>query len=320
MFGFDLASLGLSFIAPTNPITTLNQKLQSSKLYNGFQIGVSAVAVFSGGMTNGMNSVTPSCFVAGTMILTATGLVAIENIKAGDKVISTDEKTFETTEKIVLETYIREVEKLVHLTINGEEIITTFDHPFYVKEHGFVNACELWIGAILLDSNGNILTVENTRLELAEKPVLVYNFQVEDYHTYHVGECGVWVHNANCKLIDNGDGTYDAELSYKDDWTPEQRAEADAKCSALTDADTAKTNPNRGSTSASSKYKNEYGSDSVLKTQDVDHTIDLQLGGADDILNMKPLDKSVNRSLGSQIGYLMKNLDEGTILKNFSMR
>jgi hypothetical protein len=31
---------------------------------------------------------------------------------------------------------------------------------------------------------------------LTEEPVTVYNFQVEDFHTYYVGECGVWVHNA----------------------------------------------------------------------------------------------------------------------------
>ena len=46
----------------------------------------------------------------------------------------------ETSPKTVLETYIREVTTLVHLTVNGEEIITTVDHPFYVKDKGFVNA------------------------------------------------------------------------------------------------------------------------------------------------------------------------------------
>ena len=141
--------------------------------------------------------VKPSCFVAGTLVMAVAGMVAIEKIKSGDKVISTDPETFETAEKTVLETYIREVNKLVHLTINGEEIITTFDHPFYVRERGFVNACELWVGAQLLDVNNNILVVGNTRLELAKNPVKVYNFQVEDYHTYYVGENGVWVHNAN---------------------------------------------------------------------------------------------------------------------------
>ncbi|GHU28609.1 hypothetical protein AGMMS50256_11300 [Betaproteobacteria bacterium] len=28
----------------------------------------------------------------------------------------------------------------------------------------------------------------------------VYNIEVEDYHTYFVGEKGVWVHNANCDI------------------------------------------------------------------------------------------------------------------------
>ena len=153
-----------------------------------------------------------------------------------------------------------------------------------------------------------------------DKPVTVYNFQVEDFHTYHVGNLGVLVHNANCKLISNGDGTYDAELSYKEDWTPEQRLEANKKVQALSDADTVKTIPERGSTSASNRYKNEFGDGSVLKMQDVDHTIDLQLGGSDHILNMNPLDRSVNRSFGSQINHLIKDLDVGTVLKNFTVR
>ena len=34
---------------------------------------------------------------------------------------------------------------------------------------------------------------------------------------------------------------------------------------------------------------------------------------------MNPLDKSVNRSLGSQIAYLIENLDDGTVLRNFKM-
>jgi hypothetical protein len=28
----------------------------------------------------------------------------------------------------------------------------------------------------------------------------VYNIEVEDYHTYFVGEEGVWVHNTNCGM------------------------------------------------------------------------------------------------------------------------
>ena len=325
MGGFDTLALGSKILFGDNWFSDFNAALHESSIYNITQTTIASVAVFTGGMNSGFNKaansagVKPSCFVAGTLVMAVAGMVAIEKIKSGDKVISTDPETFETAEKTVLETYIREVNKLVHLTINGEEIITTFDHPFYVRERGFVNACELWVGAQLLDVNNNILVVGNTRLELAKNPVKVYNFQVEDYHTYYVGENGVWVHNANCKLIKNDDGTYDAELSYKEDWTPEQRAEADAKCKALSDADTVKTKVERND-SPSVEYKKAFGKDSIPAGKDIDHTIDLQLGGNPDVkVNGKPLDKSVNRSLGKQIGYLIKDFDYGTIIRKFTM-
>ena len=78
--------------------------------------------------------------------------------------------------------------------INGEEIVTTETHPFYVNDRGFVKAGELIVGDELLDVNGNVLLVENFDVELTEKPVTVYNFQVEDFHTYHVSGFGVLVH------------------------------------------------------------------------------------------------------------------------------
>ena len=80
--------------------------------------------------------------------------------------------------------------------INGEGIITTETHPIYVKNQGFIKAGELAVGDELLDSNKNILLVENFDVELTGKPVTVYNFQVEDFHTYHVSGFGVLVHNA----------------------------------------------------------------------------------------------------------------------------
>ena len=83
-----------------------------------------------------------------------------------------------------------------HLIVNGEEIVTTVDHPFYVKNQGFIKAGELIVGDELLDVNGNVLLVENFDVELTDDSVKVYNFQVEDYHTYHVSGLGVLVHNA----------------------------------------------------------------------------------------------------------------------------
>ena len=89
---------------------------------------------------------------------------------------------------------------------------------------------------------------------------------------------------------------------YKPGWTPAQQAAADAKVAALNDAAQAGglrvTTVQRSGTSASSRYQSAGGT--VPRGADVDHVIDLQLGGLDDIANMSPLDASVNRSLGSQ--------------------
>ena len=167
--------------------------------------------------------------------------------------------------------------------------------------------------------NGNVVLVEQLyRENLGDESVKVYNFQVEDYHTYFVGLNTILVHNSNCRLIQNSDGSYDAELSYKEGWTPEQRAQADAKCKALSDAYTVKTNvAGKRNGTKTSRYRKD---NAIPSNQDVDHTIDLQLGGQDNVINMNGLDKSVNRSLGKQINILIKNLHEGTVLGKFTMK
>ena len=191
MGGFDTIAL-VDKAFGNGDIATLNAKLHESKAYNIFQTGVAATAVFTGGMTTTMK-----CFVAGTLVLTASGLVAIENIKPGDMVYAADAETLEVSLKPVLETYIRETSHLVHLTINGENIISTYDHPYYVKDKGFVSAESLWIGAELIDKNGDILYVEQIyREKLDNQFKTVYNFKVEDYHTYFVGDSSLLVHNA----------------------------------------------------------------------------------------------------------------------------
>ena len=61
---------------------------------------------------------------------------------------------FETAEKTVLETYVRKVDKLVHITINGEEIVTTDNHPFYVQGRGFIATGNLLVVDKLISVNG----------------------------------------------------------------------------------------------------------------------------------------------------------------------
>ncbi len=67
----------------------------------------------------------PKCFIAGTQVLSQdeTGQAAptnIEEIEAGDLVWSRDEHTGEESFKVVVETYIRETDELIHLTYATE--------------------------------------------------------------------------------------------------------------------------------------------------------------------------------------------------------
>ncbi len=66
-----------------------------------------------------------------------------------------------------------------------------------MNDRGFIKTGELIVGDELLDVNGKVLLVENFDVELTEEPVKVYNFEVEDFHTYYVGENCVLVHNAD---------------------------------------------------------------------------------------------------------------------------
>lgn len=110
----------------------------------------------------------------------------------------------------------------------------------------------------------------------------------------------------------------DIELKFKDGWTDAQKLAAQNKVNNLSNAYTVKTKVER-TTSASSIFKKHYGSDSIQKGFDIDHVIDLQLGGIDDISNMSPLDRSVNRSLGVQIKNAIKDYPIGTVFGKFTI-
>ena len=160
-------------------------------MLNGMADGAMTGAI-SGAVTGAFTS--PYCFIAGTAVLTAAGAVAIETIKVGDLVWAWDEETGEVALKEVVETYINETDELVHVFVNGEEIVTTPSHPFYSPVKGWIDAIHLRAGDILVLVNGEYVVIEKVQHEILEAPVTVYNFQVEDLHTYYVAS-GILVHN-----------------------------------------------------------------------------------------------------------------------------
>jgi hypothetical protein len=147
--------------------------------------------------------VNKACFVAGTQIKTIDGLENIEDIEVGDLVYSRNEKTGEQGYKEVSNAFSKEVDTLIYIYVGTEKIETTYEHPFWVINKGWVNAEELKVGQNLLLASGEITCIDNIVIERQEQLVSVYNFTVEDWHTYFVSDSEIFVHNANCIPVPN---------------------------------------------------------------------------------------------------------------------
>ena len=161
-----------------------------------YNVGLAITSMATGNMLQAAAMSPGVCFVAGTEILTANGLQAIETVQVGDYVWAWDEATGDAALKEVVETYINETDELIHVFVNGVEIVTTPAHPFYSPVKGWMEACKLRAGDMLVLVNGEYVVVEKVQHEILEAPITVYNFQVADYHTYYVSSTGVLVHNS----------------------------------------------------------------------------------------------------------------------------
>ena len=178
--------------------TSYNYSIPYSYYSNGYSVTTTipqAEAYYSNPMSASGDVAFGFCFVAGTLVATETGNVLIEQIEAGDYVWAWDEETGDVVCKQVVETYVNEASELTHVFVNGKEIICTQFHPFYSPTKGWTEACKLRAGDILVLINGEYVVVDKVQHELLELPVKVYNFQVQDYHTYYVAS-GVLVHNS----------------------------------------------------------------------------------------------------------------------------
>ncbi|MBS6507543.1 MAG: hypothetical protein KH369_05040 [Paraclostridium bifermentans] len=141
--------------------------------------------------------ITSMCFTGDTLVSTKDGDKPIKDIKVGDEVYSENPETGEKGLKKVKRVFVNESDKLVHVYVNGKEIKATPEHPFWVVNEGWVEAGDLKQGDEVLLYSGEVANVEKVEKEELDKAVKVYNFEVEDWHTYFVSEEDILVHN-NC--------------------------------------------------------------------------------------------------------------------------
>ena len=177
----------------------IQSRIETGSWDNALEAAVDgAVDGFLGGAVSGfiIGGITSKfCFVAGTLIHTEDGLVPIEEIKPDQLVWAEDPETGERALKRVVRLFRNEKFELVHLQVNGETITTTVGHPFFVQGKGWVAAKNLVVSDKLELLDGGEAYVDAIDQEKLTESVKVYNFEVEDFHTYYVGKISVLVHN-----------------------------------------------------------------------------------------------------------------------------
>ena len=141
------------------------------------------------------------CFKEGTLVacLDEDGnetQLPIESVAVGTLVLAYDEATGEKAYKPVVQLFRNETKEWYHIFVNGEEIICTGGHPFYVANlDKFIPAKELKISDKLLLSNGKTVIIDSIEIKTLATPETTYNFEVADFHTYYVTDSNILVHN-----------------------------------------------------------------------------------------------------------------------------
>lgn len=125
-----------------------------------------------------------SCFAAGTSVLTEIGPRPVEEIRAGDRVLSKDIETGKLTFKPVLQTTLGPRQELFAVNFADETITATGGHRFWVSGEGWVKARDLKPHALIHTATGNTPVWSVKKGPATE----TYNLVVDGFHTYFVGK------------------------------------------------------------------------------------------------------------------------------------
>ncbi len=115
--------------------------------------------------------------------------------------------------KEVVGLFQKQADEIYYVHIGDEIIEVTGEHPFWLDGRGWTYVKDLKVGDLLLSSDGTKLAID--KIEKESREATVYNFEVEDYHSYFVSNLGIWVHNCdiNPKLLSGVEGTGKLERS-----------------------------------------------------------------------------------------------------------
>jgi len=131
------------------------------------------------------------CLVAGTLVWTDRGAIAVEKIAVGDRVLSQNIETGELSYKTVLRPTVRPVTPTLTVKVSNETIRASGGHPFWVSGQGWVKVRDLKPG-MLLGGIGGTSMIQSVN---KDKPALLYNLVVDRNANYFVGKSKILSHD-----------------------------------------------------------------------------------------------------------------------------
>jgi hypothetical protein len=132
-----------------------------------------------------------SCFGAGTLVRTLTGLEPIETLKVGDPVLAQSTRTGALAYKPILVVHHNPPSKTFFVTLGADTVVSSEFHRFWKAGRGWVMARDLKEGDLIPTLDGPIPV---SRIERGEV-VPVYNLDVAEDADFFVGRGGVLVHD-----------------------------------------------------------------------------------------------------------------------------
>jgi RHS repeat-associated protein len=150
----------------------------------------------------------PCSFTSNTQVETPAGEQSIGTLKVGEQVMAYNPQTHKMEAEPILHVWIHQDSDLINLTItsktsahnsksttNQSEVVhTTSEHPF-LTDHGFVPASQLKVGMKVQQADGSFGTI--TGWTQVQGTQTMYNLEVNQDHTFAVGE-GEWVVHNQC--------------------------------------------------------------------------------------------------------------------------
>jgi RHS repeat-associated protein len=156
------------------------------------------LAIMIGGTVGGLMGEVLFSFEGDTPVLTKAGLKKLKEVQVGEEVAAWDKATGAIQYQKVTERYVRKANQALKVTVRdtsgkSETFTVTPEHPFLTPSSTWHAISGFKVGDQIASATGTPVTITAIETDATQREV--YNLQVEEDHSYAVGELGAWSHN-----------------------------------------------------------------------------------------------------------------------------